>query len=100
MNDEIWAYLGLSTESVCGHSTNTVPNATSSLLQGPPVLEDEWANAWPPRPDNPAPIHYSQIKVEARYLIDYCTVFVYQLTRIFRHYPLAFIHHRCLLFGL
>ncbi|KAF8471583.1 hypothetical protein DFH94DRAFT_768308 [Russula ochroleuca] len=58
MNDEIWAYLGLSAESMCGHSTITVPNPTPFPLQGPPVLEDEWTNAW--TMDIPAPIHYPQ----------------------------------------
>jgi hypothetical protein len=68
MNDEIWAYLGLSAESMCGHSTITVPNPTPFPLQGPPVLEDEWTNAW--TMDIPAPIHYPQVSVKARYLIE------------------------------
>jgi hypothetical protein len=79
MNNEMWAYLGLSMESGCGRSTNT----TSFLLQAPPVLDNEWTNACPPRPDTiPALIHYPQVTVKARYLIDCCVAPVYQLTRI------------------
>jgi hypothetical protein len=70
-------HLRYQVERMCGHLADVASNPTSNetfLPQGPPVLEDGWENAW--SPDIPAPIHYPEVTVEARYLFG-CGVIPY-----------------------
>ena len=68
MGDSIYTCMNLrhQIERIPSHLANIASNLTpnETLLQGPLVQGDEWANAW--QSDIPAPIHYYQDNVEVR----------------------------------